>query len=209
MITEICTSDTESRLHRDYYNLIASEDLCKIIKKSTPNQIIHCHANTIKKKLGIRTVSHLINEYKFPSTDKYRDIIELIIRNGGSLINILSNRKMLNGGYSYRDGIAIDSNQLMKIELLTTKKIRLRLLNKNRVKTKCHDFMQLKKIIHPKERELLYFQLHQVILTNEKLFNMNLKLNPYCQVCHEVQTSNHIFKECPNALGASEVLWQR
>jgi hypothetical protein len=35
---------------------------------------------------------------------------------------------------------------------------------------------------------------------------MNLVTSPYCQVCSEIQTSNHIFEECCNALLAKQIL---
>jgi hypothetical protein len=62
------------------------------------------------------------------------------------------------------------------------------------------------KIVHPKEREIGFYKLHDVVLCNEKLFHMKLLASSECLVCKETQTTNHIFHDCVNAQLATKAL---
>jgi len=60
--------------------------------------------------------------------------------------------------------------------------------------------------VHPKEREIRFFFLHNVLLTNSKLFDMKLASSPNCQMCLTPQDAEHIFFNCLNALEAKNAL---
>ena len=60
--------------------------------------------------------------------------------------------------------------------------------------------------MHPKEREVIFFQLHNVTITNSKLYEMKLRDSPACDVCSEIQTLDHIFNQCSNSKAASKAL---
>jgi hypothetical protein len=57
----------------------------------------------------------------------------------------------------------------------------------------------IKKITHPKEREVAFLRLHNALLPNKKLFEMKLINSPLCDVCGIEQTAEHIFLDCTNA----------
>jgi len=206
MINEINSADDDNRLHMDYYNMIASENLTNVLKICSDNLIIHNYARVVSKQLNIINVGQLINEFKFPSCDKYKSMIVSIINNSGVLLKKLVARKNLTYGIGYRDGIFLETNQLIQIRSITTAKIKKRLFRQDKVFPVIKEFKLLKKITHPKEREIAFFQLHDVTLSNEKLFNMNLITSPFCQICHEIQSSIHIFDECINSKAAHEAL---
>lgn len=54
-------------------------------------------------------------------------------------------------------------------------------------------------IKHPKEGEIAFFKLHDVILSNQKLHSMNLVDSDLCPLCMVTQSTEHIFNECVNA----------
>jgi hypothetical protein len=75
MINEILDSSDDSRLNRDYYDLIASENVINLVKRITDNRIIWLSLDNVVRKLGITYVGQLINEFKFPSNDSLKSDI--------------------------------------------------------------------------------------------------------------------------------------
>jgi hypothetical protein len=206
IIDEIIQSNEANKLHKGYYEIIASERTMHVIQRLTKNQIVISQARIVVKALGLMYVGQLINEYKFPSTDKYRQNILNIITACSPLFNILANRKCLSYGTPYRDGFFLTTNNPITDTQFTTKLIRQRLFQKQLIKTS-KDFSGILKnllsITHPKEREIAYFNHHGVLLTNDKLFDMKLVESPNCPFCLVRQTTFHIFFECLNSIEAS------
>jgi hypothetical protein len=55
---------------------------------------------------------------------------------------------------------------------ITTSLVKYRLMRKDEDVARVQEFVRLKLIMHPKERENEFFLLHNVVLSNEKLYNM-------------------------------------
>lgn len=209
IIKEILDSHNDnSKLSKVYYNLIASENVMCVVKRLSKNPIIWLQAETLIKKLGIKFVGQLINEYKFPSCDILIPNVKNIINACSPLLNILANRKELSYGLSFRDGFFLATNVALTEIQLTTRLIRLCLFKNNNLEKSSLNFSALKRILHPKEREVAFFNLHDVLLTNEKLFEMKLNDSPLCPMCNVTQTCEHIFYECTNSKEASDALAQ-
>jgi hypothetical protein len=211
MLDVISSCNKDTKLNKDYYDLIASEMIVCVIKKFTKNPIIILQAKQLMKISGITFVGQLINEYKYPSSDICHKLATNIINECNPLLKILANRKYLSYGISFRDGFFLITNITNKAttELqFTTKLIRQCLFKKQVMqidKTKSKLFCSLQSINHLKEREIAYFNLYNVLLTNEKLFDMNLIPSPNCPICDTIQTSQHIFL---NALMLMSPLWR-
>ncbi len=201
VINEILSSNEESRISKHYYSLIASERLDLLLARFFKNSIINNYAKRIKKSLGVTYVGQLINEYKYPSTDSFKIIVSSIV-NSHKLFKILASRNELSYGVSYRDLFPIRTNNFISSEKVTTRSLRMLLWNKGALPTKLDIFNVIRKIIHPREREVMFFELHDVCLSNKKLFEMKLRDTPYCDICNEVQSTEHIFTQCSNAIVA-------
>jgi hypothetical protein len=156
----------------------------------------------VTKKFGFVSLGQMINEYKFPSSDNYIDTFQFVIKSV-KLFEILANRKSLSYGISHMDNFIIATNKMINFNKLTTKSLRVRFFNGCCPPLPRPEFNSIKKIVHPKEREIVYFNLHNVILSNSKLFDMKVVSTPLCDKCMIVQTSDHIFNQCHNAIIAS------
>jgi len=206
MFDEIVTSNDDSRLHKLYYDLLASEDPNLVFANLNfhVNSIIQFQTKVICKTFRLCNIGQLINEFKFPSTDNYRIELFNIITN--SPLKYFANRITLSYGYNFRDGMVLASNQILKSCNFTTKMVKNRLLLGNEEIQDISEFKNLKKIRHPKEREIAYFKLHNVILSNDKLFKMKLINTNLCTCCDVVQDQYHIFNMCTNALNAEIII---
>jgi hypothetical protein len=111
----------------------------------------------------------------------------------------LAKRKELSYGHSYRDWFPVNVNKFISVDKLTTKSLRLTLSNRGANLEPINEFSSIKMVIHPKEREILYFELHNALLTNLKLYEMKLVSSPNCELCNCEQTTEHIFITCSNA----------
>ncbi len=207
MISEIKENDgkDDCKLNKLYYDLIASENVASLNNVLNIPPIASSFIRNVSKDLGIRYVGQLINEYKFPSSDNHIKQVQFIV-NCNPIFKVLANRKMISSGHTYRDGIFLGTNNLIKMPKITTKLLKNRLLFGTAINVNIPQFTNLKKITHPKEREVEFFRLHNVILSGAKLFEMKLILSPLCPICDSLQTSDHIFTSCTNALLALECL---
>jgi hypothetical protein len=200
VMTEVLKSNDNSRLSKIYYNLLASEDLLPMIKKLTTNPIIINQAKVLCKRLRLQCVGHLINEFKYPSNDNDRLVVNNIMVACSPLFKVLSDRRELSYGLSLRDYFPISANHFITSDKVTTKALRHRLsdsTDKNDLSTP-YFFAKIKTIIHPKEREIAYLHLHSALLPNKKLYEMKLINSPNCPICNVEQSSDHIFIECEN-----------
>lgn len=162
-------------------------------------------AHNLKSTLSIVKVNHFINELKFPSSDRLKSSVLFLSNNLGRLTHVLSNREVLENDCTYRDGIFLDSNRRVKIPQLSTKLIKSRIFAiNNHEPVQVKEFSYFKKIIHPKEREIEFFYLHDVLLSNLKLHSMKLAESPDCPTCKVPQDSEHIFNSCLN----SKIAWK-
>jgi exonuclease III len=203
IIKEILDSDDNGKLSKVYYNLIASEDLIAICNHLAPNSLMLNYTKRVIKCFGFSCVGQLINEFKFPSSDKYRSTMQFII-NSTKLFQILADRRSLTYGWSHRDNFIIATNKHISVEKLSTKTLRIRFFNGCDSPLVKPEFSNIKKITHPKEREIIFYELHNVILSNSKLFEMRVVSSPLCEMCSVEQTSDHIFNHCLNAKLASK-----
>jgi hypothetical protein len=206
IINEILKSDENSKLSKLYYNLVASEDLISMVSKLTSNQIVINQAMLIRKKLGLQLVGHLINEYKFPSNDDYQCIVNNLIVSCGLLFTILVNRRELSYGFSFRDHFPISTNRFITSDKITTKALKNRFLENGNALDIITPFVGIKVIMHPKEREIAFLQLHGALLPNKKLYEMKLIASPNCPLCEVEQTADHIFNDCVNIVIGTETL---
>lgn len=204
LIDEILSCNEDSKLHKRYYDLVASENPIVLANVSCSNDLIKFQITSICKRFHFKNLIQLINEYKFPSTDKYRIELENIMRH--PLFIKLLDRKCLTYDTCFRDGFFFASNQVTKSHKVTTKMIKNRLLLGTVDLVQCAEFRNLKKIKHPKEREIQFFKIHNVILSNDKLFKMKLVNSNICFTCNEVQDQFHIFNVCTNTLSADETI---
>ena len=206
MIDEIISSNEDSLLNKSYYDLIASEKLDNIMPFISNKPIVIQKVKFVQKRLGISLVGHLINEFKFPSNDTTVPHVNFIISNSNELVKILATRKKVSINTNFRDGLFLASNIITPLTSLTTKAIRTRLMLGDRTLDPLPGFAELKKIIHPKERETVFLMLHNAILSNQKLYNMKLIVSPLCQLCNVDQTIEHIFELCANVETAVSTL---
>jgi hypothetical protein len=204
IINEILQCNEESRISKHYYNIVASENLVTLVSKMFHDSIIVHYAKCLKKSLGICLVGHLINEYKFPSTDKFKHMVTCVI-SSNKIFKILAARKELSYGTSFRDYFPINTNNFVSCDKVTTKSLRLIFFNKRIVYNKIDNFNLISNIMHPKEKEIIYFELHNVLLTNKKLFEMKLRDLPLCELCLVEQSQEHIFMQCSNAVTSAKV----
>jgi len=206
LIKEITEDDAESRLHTNYYNLIASENTINLLNFFQVSPIVKQQAHLLQAKLGIRTYGQLINEYKYPSTDKFNMQVKNLVNSMKVISTKFLARKMISYGLDFRDGFFLKTNSLTKSCLFTTKLVKNRLLHGDKIDNPLSEFMRIKKITHPKEKEVEFFDLHDVILSNEKLASMKLIDSANCPICDVIQSSRHIFNECYNAKLARAVI---
>lgn len=205
MIKEILECG-DLKLHKSYYNTIASEDLIDLINHNYPSPMAKQLAVSLKRSLGIVKVNHFINEIKFPSSDRHKSSVTFLSKMLGNLSTILINRDVLENDCSYRDGIFLETNRRLKMCQLTTKALKSCIFTiNNHEPVPKKEFTFFKKIIHPKEREIEFFLLHDVLLTNKRLYEMKLVDSPECKICKNIQDSDHIFNSCPNSKTAWKV----
>jgi hypothetical protein len=203
-INEILNANDNALISKHYYNIIVSENLIALLHKLFDRSMLTHFAICLKKFLGIVCVGHLINEYKFPSTDKLRYMVANII-SSHKIFNVLAARKELQYGCSFRDFFLINTNNLVNCDKVTTKTLRMLLYKNNVCNVKTADFSIIKRIIHPREKEIVLFELHNVLLSNKKLYDMKLRDSPLCEMCQCEQDSEHIFKSCSNAVTSLKV----
>ncbi len=205
IVNEILSSGNDSKLLKTYYNLISTENPIIICKFLAPNSLTLNYTKMVTKLFGFSHLGQLINEYKFPSSDRFRSTIQFIIKSV-KLFEILANRKTLSYGLTIYDNFIIATNKIVSADKLTTKALRLRFFNGCDIPVLRPEYNCVKKITHPKEREVIFFQLHNVIITNTKLYEMKFTSSPLCEQCNTDQTSDHIFNHCYNATQASKAL---
>jgi hypothetical protein len=123
VINEILTCSEESKLNKDYYDLVASEKAINMITKISCNPFTILQAKQVIKSLGIISVGQLINEYKFPRTDRFGQHIRNIIKEC-RLFDILAKRKCLSYGINYRQKFFLVTNNPINEFQFTTKLIR-------------------------------------------------------------------------------------
>jgi hypothetical protein len=198
IINEVVKCDENSKLAKTYYDLIASEHPLAVFSQLLPNSITLSYLKNAIKIFGFKNIGQLINEFKFPSSDKHRQMISLIVKST-KVLQILSSRRELAYGTLHIDNFIVATNKFMPLDKLTTKVLRLRFLNGCETPVTNPLFKSLKSIMHPKEREILFFDLHNVIISNAKLNEMKILDSPDCDICNDTQTSEHIFKLCINA----------
>ena len=155
MCNEIIQSDENNRLHKAYYDIIASEKIINLIEIITNNNLVISYARNIIKTSNLKYIGDLINEAKFPSSDRLATKVKFIINNSGPL---LPERKIISTGVSYRDGFPLITNNLIQAHLITTKQIKSKLLIRNQNIEPIPDFCKLKTITHPKEKEVNLFR---------------------------------------------------
>jgi hypothetical protein len=124
IITEILSSTEESKLNKVYYDLIASEKAINLVYKFSSNPIVILQAKQVIRSLGVTTLGQLINEFKFPSTDTFCNHTRNIIKECSPLFDILSKRKNLTYGTSFRQNFFLVTNVLINETQFTTKFIR-------------------------------------------------------------------------------------
>ena len=203
---EIIKENPDKLLHKDYYNLIASENLSIFVKHIKLSPIIKNNIIQVASRFRLKYVGQLINELKFLSTDVFKAQLANIKNHGGDILLKLLHRKELTYGLTFRDGFFLITNKRIHSKQFTTKLIKNRLMFTDNELPALKEFVLLKKIIHPKEREICFFRLHEAILSNDKLFMMKLIDSPTCQVCKKMQTAEHFFTECSNSSLAESVL---
>lgn len=206
IINEICDA-SDLKLHKAYYDCISSESLKDLIRALNLGPIPLQIASNLHNRLGIKTVHEFINEHKFPSTEAFVNPVNLIVKLIGPLFSKLCERKNLNYDTTYRDSFILGTNRLVHTSKVTTKLLRLAILNLNLPSVEDDPkFRFYSKIIHPKEREIEFFLLHNAILTNSKLFEMKFRSSPDCDLCHTYQDHDHLFNDCSNAVLAFHTL---
>ncbi len=203
IIKEITDSNADSKLSKIYYNLMATEDPYAVCAYLYPNSITLNYIKRSMKIFGFKNVGQLINELKFPSCDEHRPLIQSII-GSVKLFQILSARRELSYDTFHLDNFVTATNKFVNIVKLSTKLLRLRFFHGCDTPVAKHEFKIVKMIIHPKEREVIFYELHNVILSNAKLYEMKVTSSPQCEVCFNEQTTDHIFKLCLNAKAAIE-----
>ncbi len=132
-------------------------------------------------------------------------IAKNIVEACSKLFGILVKRKTLTYGITFRDHFFVSTNHYISSEKVTTKLLRTRLSN-TQTDIEPLQFMSLKFIKHPKEREISFFLMHDALLPNKKLYEMKLISSPLCPLCNVEQSSNHIFSECVNVKVANCVI---
>lgn len=204
LLNEILDSG-ELKLHKAYYNMVASENLIDFLNHNYQYPMANQIAHNLKNTLGIIKVKHFINEFKYPSSDRIRSSVLFLSKMIGNVVTVLSNREVLEDDCSYRDGIFLETNRRVKISQLTTKALKSRILAiNNHEPVQLKEFSFFKRIIHPKEREVEFLLMHDALLSNQKLFEMKLKDSPECIVCKLPQDTDHIFNSCTN----SKIAWK-
>ena len=160
----------------------------------------------MKKYLNIRNAKHLINEFRYPRTEKYKDTVEFVISSNSKLFNALLERKNLNDDTSLLDGIPAGINKIIKPCKLTTKMLSKRfLVGTNDPDIELSSLSQQTIIYgsHPKENECHWTLYHDVLLSNAKLFDMKLIESPLCPLYNISQDTYHILFDCKN----SKTVW--
>ncbi len=199
IIKEILNSDEENKLSKTYYDLIASEHPITICNHLAPNSLTLNYTKMVTKKYCFGSLGQLINEYKFPSSDNYLPTFQFVIKSV-KLFEVLANRKTLSYGLSHMDNFIIATNKMISYDKLTTKILRGRFFNGyESPPVPRPEFNCVKKVVHPKEREIIFFNLHNVILSNSKLYDMKVVSSPLCEKCKMLQSTDHIFIHCSNA----------
>jgi hypothetical protein len=188
-----------------YYNLIASEDLVPTISKISDNKIIINQARLISKKLGLRCIGHLVNEFKFPSNDELQCIVKNVIV-ACPILKVLASRKVLTYGLSLKDHFPISTNHFITSDKITTKALKKCYLEGGNAPNILTHFNFIKTICHPKEREIMFLYLHDALLPNKKLFEMKLIASPNCNLCNVEQTAEHILNDCINIVSGIDTL---
>ncbi len=211
MLENIATANDDNRIHQQYFNLIASERIQDVITRCVDNLIARHVITNMGKKLRLQNVGQLINEFKFPSNDTVGAVCAKILESIGPVLKALIKRKNLTYGHSYRDGFFLSTNRLITTKIMTTKMIKDGLRSNikveiNQMNNEPNIFLEIKKIIHPKEREIQYLEAHGAILNNLRLFEMKLKDSPLCPLCNLTQDNEHIFKNYTNAIAMNKVL---
>ena len=158
--------------------------------------------------LGLVTLKDFITEFNYPRSDRISENLNLIFANPHPSLDILLKRKQCFHDVTFADGFFFQTNLFCKALEFSTKKIKIKLLDCKTTATfePIYDFRMLQKIQHPREREIIFFSLHNVLLTNEKLFKLNLSESDQCPMCMCVQDQSHIFETCSNAYYAKEVM---
>jgi len=89
------------------------------------------------------------------------------------IFKILKERRVINCELSFRDYFFIETNKSIPTNKCTTKVLRRIFAYMGKDPTVEQNFVQLKLVRHPKEREIDFFRLHNVLLTNVKLHKID------------------------------------
>jgi len=206
LVSEICNVG-DLRLDRRYYDLLANENCFNFFNEFGPKFCLP-FIKQMSHTLGLVTLKDFITEFKFPRSDRISENLNLIFANPHPSLDILLKRKQCFHDVTFSDGFFFQTNLFCKALEFSTKKIKIKLLDCKTTATfePIYDFRMLQKIQHPREREIIFFSLHNVLLTNEKLFKLNLSESDQCPMCMCVQDQSHIFETCSNANYAKEVI---
>jgi hypothetical protein len=127
-----------------------------------------------------------------------------IVKECSRLFEVLLQRKSIEYGLVFRECFFIAPNCSVIEKQITTKQIRQRLFFKHKLVNSdlAKPWNELKKVLHPKEKEVAFLKAHEATLSNQKLFHMKLINSPLCAQCNCNQDIEHIFTQCINALEA-------
>jgi hypothetical protein len=205
-IDDLLAKKDDELLNKLYYDLICSIPVDSLFKVLKINDIAYKYSKTLRKELGIINLKHLINEFKFPSTDHHKGLTTFIINSYKPLFSCLMNRKSLDDDSLIFDNIPIGCNKFSSVIKISTKSLTERFNLKDKAHTNDVVVRPLFFGQHPKENEVMWLEYHNACLSNVSLFRMNLISSPLCQVCLIDQDQNHIFYNCANATLAWSIL---
>lgn len=202
---KMCVEDIldagDQKLSRYYYDLLSGVHIESLIINTNNNQIARAYSRKIKKDLGVLNLKQLINEYKFPRSDQHIVLVKFIYDNFKSLLNILSDRKQLDEQSEYLETVPVGVNKFVSSKVVATKMLTYRFTHKSNLFTDID--VRLKYGLHPKENEVHWLMYHNACLSNEKLFRMRMVESDKCPNCLVIQSTDHIFNHCINAL----IMW--
>ena len=204
LINEINNTPFETKLRSEIYDIIATLGVKDTLDITGKCQILNCSAVSIKKRFGVITLKDLINEFKYPRCDKSFELANQLI-SSNKLFQTLANRNKISQIDPLRT-LILQSNKVTKLKNLTTKALKTHFQFGLTSPEYNKKFSHLKFIEHPKQKETEFFILHDVVLSGSKLYAMKFRDTDKCKQCQITQDTEHIFKQCKNAVNAQTAL---
>jgi len=211
---KVTNNDTNEGLRRA--NIIASTDVIEFFKRKNIPLVLMLFYELANN--GVETFLELLNEKRFPRSDRLREVANNILSFFPTVwMALVIDEIQIDANVTLSESFYAGNGTLKSCKKITVKDIRI-LLKECEVKLLApyHNYpkfeidnlqglghnpfvLSRKTLTSPKDRFFKYRLLHGDVFCNSRMFKFKMVESPNCKVCGEVETIKHLVWDCPRS----------